>query len=181
MKYLRLFIAIDFKKQESYFKELQKQLPGRDTAKLNYVNAYHLTLKFLGDVVEDKVEKIKEKLAEIKFKQFKLHTTKLGCFPDENYVRVIWVGLKDDGHLMKLQKEIEEKLAEFQFTKDFEFLPHLTLARVKFVNNKKEFVDKIRSIKTKEAEVDVKDFRLIKSTLTKEGPLYEELAVFEAE
>jgi 2'-5' RNA ligase len=99
-------------------------------------------------------------------------------FPSESYIRVVWIGLKGDGFLKKLQKEIEKKLEEFHFRKDFEFLPHLTLARVKFVSDKDRFISSLKKIEVEEKELEVKEFKLIKSTLTREGPVYEDVGVF---
>ena len=56
---MRLFIAIDFKEQEDYFKELQKQIP-EDIAVIKKVDSFHLTLKFLGDVEEPHLDQLKQ-------------------------------------------------------------------------------------------------------------------------
>ena len=174
---MRLFIAIDCKELEDYFKELQAQIP-TDIAKIKTVNTFHLTLKFLGDVFEEKVEDVKAALSSIKFKPFKLKLDKIGVFPSEGYIRVVWIGLKDDDHLSKLQKDVELVLDKFHFRRDFEFMPHLTLARVKFINEKEKFVESLKKIEVEEKEVEVKEFKLIKSELTKQGPIYTDLGVF---
>ena len=46
----------NFLKLKGYFVNLQKQLPS-DLAKLNVTKSFHLTLKFLGEVSEDKIDK----------------------------------------------------------------------------------------------------------------------------
>ena len=106
---------------------------------------------------------------------------KLGVFPAESYIRVVWIGLQDDKHLIGLQKDVEEKLKEFYFRKDFEFLPHLTLTRVKFIKDKSKFMEKIEKIKIEPKEIEIKEFKLIKSDLTTKGPVYEDICVFKAE
>ena len=174
---MRLFIAIDLKELKDYFKEIQDQIP-RDIAKLKPVNTFHLTLKFLGEVPDEKTEEIKEALAKIKFSQFKLTLDQLGVFPTENYIRVVWIGLKGNSHLSKLQEDIEKVLDQFYFKKDYEFLPHLTLARVKFISNKPEFIQKLKQIKIERKEITINKFKLIKSELTRQGPIYEDLAIF---
>jgi len=77
---MRLFIAIDFK--ENYLKELQDKIPD-DIANIKKVSSYHLTLKFLGDLEEPHLEKIKAALSKIKFKPFKTNLSNLGFFPSE--------------------------------------------------------------------------------------------------
>ena len=173
---MRLFIAIDLKELKDYFTEIQKQMPS-DIAKLKLVKSFHLTLKLLGET--DKMEEVRAALSKVKFKPFKLKLAKkLGVFPSESYIKVVWVGLEGNDELKKMQKQIEEVLESFHFRKDFEFMPHLTLARVNFINDKQKFMEKIKSIKVEPKEVMVKEFKLIKSELTKEGPVYEEKGVF---
>ena len=126
----------------------------------------------------DKVDLIKEKLKAIKFEPFSLSLDKIGVFPTENYVKVIWVGVNPQEQVVKLQEKIEDSLKEFKFKRDFKFHPHITLARVKFVNDKEVFIKNLKEIKVENKTVDVNDFRLVKSTLTGEGPVYEDVGVF---
>lgn len=174
---MRLFIAIDFNELNDYFIELQNKID-KSQAKLKEVLTFHLTLKFLGEVSDDKANRIKEKLNEIKFTQFSLTLDKIGFFPNENYIRVIWIGLSPKDKVIELQKKIEDSLKEFNFKKDFEFHPHLTLARVNFVKDKEKFVKSLKDIKVDKKSMEVRNFRLVKSTLKPEGPVYEDIAVF---
>ena len=79
---------------------------------------------------------------------------------------------------MQLQKEIESSLEEFNLKKDFEFQPHITLARVKTIDDKEKFIKNIKEIEVEQKTIEIKDFRLIKSNLTQKGPVYEDIAVF---
>ena len=159
---MRLFIAIDLPEQiQKYFKIIQKKLD----SSVKLVKSFHLTLKFLGDVEEDTTTKIIKNLDQVKFNKFKLETTSLGAFPNENFVRVLWIGIKEQPGLIKLQKNIEEALVEFKFKKDLSFHPHITLARV---HKKIEFPN----TKTEPKSFEVKNFRLYKSKLTPSGPVY---------
>jgi 2'-5' RNA ligase len=173
---MRVFIAIDLD-EEDYFKMIQKQIPN---IRASYPKTFHLTLKFLGET--DKQEGIIKALKQIKFKHFKLNTTKIGVFPSESYIRVVWLGLNENTSLIKLQEDIEKALENFNFKKDFDFHPHITLARIKFIkpSEKENFVKELKKIKITEKEFEVKEFKLIKSELTKEGPVYEDISVFSA-
>lgn len=173
---MRLFIAIDFETLSGYFKDLQEQIP-KDLAKFKLANTFHLTLKFLGEVEENKVEKIKELLKEIKLKSFNVDITNIGVFPNENYIKVIWVGLEDNIGVINLQQKIESSLQSL-FKKEKRFHPHITLARVRFIKDKENFVDKLNEIKVEPKTFQVTNFKLIKSTLTSEGPVYEEISCF---
>ena len=174
---MRTFIAIELPEELSAkLKSIQEQLV-TDSAKLTLTRAFHLTLKFLGEIDDSRADDLKNMLAKIKFKPFEARLTKLGFFPDENYIRVIHIGLEPEKQIKALQKNIESSLPKFK--KDNRFHPHITLARVKFVKDKEQFKTTISKIKLPEfPEFKVENFKLIKSTLTPEGPVYEELASF---
>lgn len=173
---MRLFIAFDVSEEvKNHLLDLQEQLP--KDSKLNLVKEFHETLKFLGDVDEKKVDKIKAMLSNVDFTQFAANTKGIGVFPDEKLIRVVWVGLEPKDKIIGLQQEIETALLDM-FPKDTRFHPHLTLARVKFVKNKKDFIKKLNRLTIKDIEFPVSSFKLIKSTLTPEGPVYEDVAEF---
>ncbi len=172
---MRLFIAIDPSIEvQKYIKRIQARLD-KDLAKLRLTSSFHLTLKFLGDVNRELCEKVIENLKKIKFDKFKLKTSNIGVFPSQNYVRVIWLGVQENIVLNKLQQDIENAL---KVKKDFQFHPHITLARVSFVKDKTRFKEFLQKIKTEEKSFDVDSFILYESTLTKEGPVYTKLKTF---
>lgn len=171
---MRLFIAIDLD-NEDYFKDIQKQIDS-ENAKINLTKAYHLTLKFLGEVGEDNISKIKEELNKVSFENFKIRTTKIGVFPNANFVRVIWIGMEPENEIIELKNKVDDCLSDL-FRKEKDFKPHLTLARVKFVKDKDKFIENLKRIKIEEKEFNVSNIKLIKSTLTPDGPVYEDLLV----
>ncbi len=64
------------------------------------------------------------------------------------------------------------------FPKDKRFHSHATLARVKFIENKEKFKENIKKIRLEKKEFGVDCFKLIKSVLTGEGPVYEVVKEF---
>ncbi len=174
---MRLFIAIGFNEFKEYLAELQKLLP--DNAKLSLVKSFHLTLKFLGDVQPDKADDIVKILKAVKFEPFIAHLDSIGIFPTENYIRVVWVGLQPEEKIAVLQKQIDDSLKKF-FKKEKDFKAHITLCRVKYPEDKKSFVEELKKIKVEKKKIGIKDFRLVKSTLTPSGPVYEDLEVFKS-
>jgi len=176
---MRAFIAIEMPEEiKEILLEAQEQI-NTEKAKIRPAKAFHLTLKFLGEVEEKKIEEIKSALKEIKFKKFNTSLTNIGVFPDENYIRVVWVGLDDsESKITNLQKEIDSEIELLGFKKDTRFHPHLTLARVKFVEDKERFIKNLKEIKIKKESFQITEFKLIKSVLTPEGPIYEDLASF---
>jgi len=172
---MRTFIALEIpEKINKTLKEIQKKFEG--LGKINFTKVpYHLTLKFLGEITEDQASKIKDLLKEIKFESFELELSDLGVFPNENYIKVLWVGVKRD-KVNELQQQIDSKL-ETLFGKDKRFHAHITLGRVKFVKDKQKIKELLKT-KIPDLKFEVKEFKLIKSELTSEGPVYKDLETY---
>ena len=110
---MRLFIGIFLPREVlDYLYEVQNNLKKSLPAKITWVHKkiLHLSLKFLGEVNENKIDEIKEKLNKIKFKPFKVKLDKIGVFPNENYIKVIWVDLNPKGKVIELQQKIDSEL-----------------------------------------------------------------------
>jgi len=175
---MRLFIAIELPKELSeQISELKKKLE-TDYAKVNITKDNHFTLKFLGET--DKADEIKEALRKAQFSSYKTKLNNVGVFPNENHINVVWIGIKPEEETIELKNRIDKVLKDFKFKDDYDFHPHLTLARVKFVKDKAKFKELLHSLKIQDSEFEVKEFKLIKSELTPEGPEYTDLAVFRA-
>jgi len=174
---MRLFIAIEMPDSvKEHFGSVQNDIKGFK-GKLVNKEQMHLTLKFLGDVPDDKVEVVKEELKKVKVEKINCYTTNIGFFPSEDYIRVIWVGLGPKEKLIELQKKVDDSLKEL-FSKDKRFHPHLTLARVKFIDDKEKFKEDVKKIKLEKKEFVVDSFKLVKSTLMSDGPVYEVVEEF---
>ena len=176
--FMRLFIALNLpeKIRELLYKtakELKEKglFQGKITEKENL----HLTLKFLGDIREEKIDDIIKRLDEIKINKAPVIIGNFGVF-DEKFVRIIWVKLAGAD---ELQKEIDSELLDI-FNKDQEFSAHLTLGRVKLIKDKEGFKKNIKFDITNK-EFIINEFCLVKSTLSKDGPKYEILERFKLE
>ncbi|MCK5177522.1 MAG: RNA 2',3'-cyclic phosphodiesterase [Candidatus Aenigmarchaeota archaeon] len=179
---LRLFIAIDLEKNLcSKLSELQKQI-SPDIAKIKWVEKenFHITLKFLGDVEVQKIPEIKDKLSSLKFKGFISSVNQIGFFPSDNFIKTIWFGLMPHEKIFSLHEKIDSALSEIGFEKESSFQSHATFGRVKKIHNKIILIEKIQYIQNiiKGEVFMIDSFCLKKSTLTKKGPIYENIAVF---
>lgn len=173
---MRLFIACEASEDVSEeLQALQKQLPD---ASMTFPKHFHLTFKFLGDVSEEKAEKVKELLANIKFDKFELCLKPLEVFAPDN-VRVVWAGLHPEEPLIALQQQVDEALRDL-FPKEDRFKPHLTIARVKSLKDRNAFIEHIKNLKVKELCFTIDKFFLIESKLTPEGPEYTVLRTYES-
>ncbi|MEK6835504.1 MAG: RNA 2',3'-cyclic phosphodiesterase [Nanoarchaeota archaeon] len=176
---MRLFIGI-FLPEEilDYLYQVQTKLKQNLPAKITWVHKkiLHFNLKFIGEVYENKINEIKERLNKIKFKSFRIKLDKIGVFPNENYIRIIWVGLKPAGKIIELQQKIDSELLDL-FPKDQRFSPHMTLGRVKFIKDKEQFKKNLK-LEIAEKEFEVNEFCLVKSELSKDGSKYEILETY---
>lgn len=176
---MRIFVAIKIPENiKDYISGVQESI-GDDLAKIRWVNKnqMHLTLKFLGEVQPSNIIEVKKELKKIEFNPFNTYLSSVSMFPNEKYIRVLWVGLDPEEEINSLQKDIDEKLKKL-FKKDKDFKPHITLGRVKFVKDKDKFVENLRKIKIDNKKVNVNGFKLMKSTLSQKGPIYEEIASY---
>jgi 2'-5' RNA ligase len=171
---IRTFIAVEI--PEKFIPEIDRigsmiKIPG---VKLVETGLVHITMKFLGDINEDKVEPIASALSEIKCKPFEAGIKGIGVFPKPSYVRVIWLGAHGD--FDTLHREVERVLSPFRFEKGGDFTPHATLARVKQPVNRIELMEKIKNIGNADiGTFSMSSISLKKSTLTPHGPIYETL------
>jgi 2'-5' RNA ligase len=144
----------------------------------------HLTLKFLGEVDEDLIPDLKSALAGVAdgAKPFEISLAGSGCFPNPRTPAVIWLGVEaGTDEAVKLAAAVDEAVVPLGFKAEKRpFKPHLTIGRTR---NTREGRDTI-TIKSKQ----LKDFAatagraealaLMKSTLTPDGAIYEEIARF---
>ncbi|MDP7116597.1 MAG: RNA 2',3'-cyclic phosphodiesterase [Candidatus Woesearchaeota archaeon] len=172
---MRLFIALDVEEYYDYFSSLQSQLP-KEYAKFNFTKSFHLTFKFLGDVMPQYIENYKKALQEISFKPFTIHFSKAGFFSPRD-IHVVWIGLQDNRKIMKLQSQIDNSLRKY-FPKTERYHPHVTLARVKSVYDRDALKKSIQTLPVKDLAFKVNGFKLMMSTLTSLGPIYEEIETF---
>ncbi len=96
---------------------------------------YHLTVKFLGNTPDDRVQTIHTTMTSIcsRYHTFELELKGLGAFPDWRRPRVLWIGVERVSTLWDLATEVESAMTELGYpAENRPYAPHLTLARVKY-------------------------------------------------
>lgn len=176
MSIFRGFIAIDIKAtQQITMFEKEISITGADI-KLVAPENIHITIKFLGDTDENYINSIEQSIKESVFeiKPFPITLKGTGVFPNQNYIKVIWIGIIDDGRIEAIGRAINKKLEPLGFKKDNRgFSPHLTVGRVKTARNKDKLLSVIKNYQTVEFTVqNAQSISLKKSQLTPEGPIY---------
>jgi RNA 2',3'-cyclic 3'-phosphodiesterase len=166
----RIFIAIEIPEEiKEEIIQIQKQLP-EFKGKLTEIENLHVTLKFLGEIEEEKIEEIKKRLREIKFKGFESKIDKIGFF-DNSDRGVIWIHV---ANCEELQKEVDNSLYGL-FEKEKRFMSHLTIARTKEIKDKKIFLEELEKIKISPLGFSVKEF-VLKESIPLEGKhIYKDL------
>ena len=184
LKTVRLFIAlpVDDSAVLNYLFDIYRGLD-KYSSILKTVDSgnLHITMKFLGDVAEDKYSKMIDSFSSLEGSVRINYSLKgIGCFPSLSSPSVIWTGIECDIKKMsELFLKVEGFCSSFGFEKDTRmFTPHLTMARVRrgkdVPSGLKDF---IRSNKERFYGESVFN-RLVffKSKLDKEGPEYIKIA-----
>ena len=184
MSKIRAFLAIDLKEEfKPQIKEIIEDFKTLNTdIKFVEVENLHFTLKFFGDVDENKINQISEIVSNTLegFEPFNLKIQGCGAFPNLNHIKVIWLGTEENTILNSLHDDLDEEFSKIGFKKDFRFSNHLTIGRMKSAKNKNQVKEKLNDYKTVEiGEMSIGRISLKKSTLTPDGPIYEDVKVFD--
>jgi len=177
------FISINLPKEvQDELARAQEKIKDPDV-KMITVNPskIHLTLKFLGEITENRVEKVSLLMKEMKFKKFKAKLIRVGVFPNPNFIKVVWVGLDPREEFVKINKSLNESLSKIRFKHSKLFEPHATLARVKSLKDKTKYFEKIHQVKIKPIEFTVDKIHLMKSIPSEKGHIYEDIFYLELE
>ena len=177
---MRLFIAVDLD-DEIKKKIIDETIPirskGTDVAFTTSENL-HVTMKFLGEIAEQQLAKIKEDISSAfsGVKQFKINIKGMGYFGRPEFMKVIWLGV-DEGRneLVNMIRSLNTSL-EYIRSDDHEPHPHITIGRVKTGKNKDVLLHEVKSKSDLEiGEMVVKQITLKKSELSEKGPIYTDL------
>ncbi len=178
---IRSFIAFDLDNASVLTKIANMQaLLVRTGADLKTVETQniHVTVRFLGDITPDIVEKVYEKMQQIKFAPFSVQISGLGAFPDVRYPRIVWAGITEGAEQLKsIFNQLEPMLQELGFAPESKgFNAHLTVARVRSGRNKAQLAELItKNTKYDFGVINANCLRLKKSVLTPNGPIYSTL------
>lgn len=179
---MRAFIAAELNEEiKERLRSLQDGLKeARADVKWVEPGNIHLTLKFLGEVEENKIPGITRALNELcpGIRPFNIALSGLGAFPGLRFPRVVWIGLKDGNEqLTALANLIENSLTALKLPKEKRgFSAHCTLGRVRSGVNTGLLAKKISEIPCPEFRQDIKSISLFKSTLGRAGAVYEKLS-----
>jgi 2'-5' RNA ligase len=178
---MRVFIAVDVPNEvRKALGDVQRALrPLSTSARWVAPETIHITLKFLGEIPDKRLEDIDTALTGLTWKEFTITVRGVGFFPGMRSPRVFWAGM--EAPTMKgLTEQLDTRMERFGFDKEKRaFRPHITLARAKNTR-----IDS--SLVTAAAKYEEHDFGsftvdrvfLFQSTLKPTGAVYDKVKEF---
>lgn len=138
----RLFLGIPLSEEvRKHIKKRFHMLEGKMVPPRNW----HVSLHFLGNVVEEKIPELHQALNETSLGEvFPIIFNHLGSFPLPKHAKVLWIGISmGTEKLQSLAKILGETLVKVGFALDpRQFVPHLTICRFAFPKNMEKFIEK---------------------------------------
>jgi len=180
---MRLFVAIEIDDEiKNRIVEAINRFRNNDfDIKLVEPKNLHLTVKFLGEVGEDRLHDIENNISDVvkSFKPFRISLENMGYFGNPDYIRVVWIDtIEGRETITKLIHEVNGKLKHIR-REEHEPSPHLTIGRVKSGRNREKLIHEIQKMShVKFGEMNVKLVKLKLSELTKQGPIYRDVKLF---
>lgn len=180
---IRCFIAIELKNQEVLRRLIEVRdkitATGADLKPVEDENI-HLTLRFIGEVPRSIVDEVCSFINTISYKGFQIHVKNIGGFPSLERPRVIWAGVEEgSGELLELYRVVEAGLRRIGIKPEREeFVPHITLARVKGYKGIERLVKTLMELREMDFGYSPVDEVIVKkSVLTPRGPIYSNICV----
>jgi len=180
---MRLFVALELSEAvRAAVRDLIGRLQ-RARADIRWVRpeGMHLTLKFIGEVPEEKLEPIRAALGGVASPQpVRLEFRELGYFPNERRPRVLWVDIEASDNLAPLAAQIETALEPLGIERENrDFVPHLTLGRFKSSKGVDKLQEEIAVLTSTEfGRIETGELFLFQSKLSPAGAQYTKLERF---
>jgi RNA 2',3'-cyclic 3'-phosphodiesterase len=175
---MRVFIAVDLPNEiRKTLADVQHEL--RDFSNsVRWVSpdAIHITLKFIGEMPEKRLEEIDDALTGFTWLPFTITVRGVGFFPGTRSPRVFWAGM--EAPTMKdMAEELDTRMERVGFDKEKRaFRPHITLARARDTRIDSSLVAASEPYEHYDFGSFVADrVFLFQSTLKPSGAVYEKL------
>jgi 2'-5' RNA ligase len=180
----RIFIALKVNAENELLKMISslKDKLRNDSVKWTNIDNIHITLAFLGDTQECTIDEIFPVLSKkcSGYGSFQLILSGCGVFRSFSDPRIIWTGIQPSDELTGLYSSIISGLKELNIKlEDRPYNPHLTVGRIKHINDIRILESLIVKYKNTELQkVNADEVILYESILLPTGPLYKPLAKF---
>lgn len=177
---MRLFVALDLPGEilDTFRDLLENLAPLAKNARWTRPEAMHVTLKFIGNVVPQKLDPIRATLATARSPALvKMQIRGVGFFPDARRPHVLWCGVEASPNLAPLAAEIERTLEPLGIARENRpFTPHLTLARLKDSHGAAGLVHAAEELKSRDfGSLHATEFHLYESFTKPSGSEYKKI------
>lgn len=126
---IRLFVALEFPEEQR--ERVAMVARGVTGAKWVPPENLHLTLRFIGEVPEDRYDDIVYALESVESEPFMLSIAGAGHFESRSRVRALWLGVERVPELMSLHRRIDSALVRTGLPpEERKYIPHVSLARL---------------------------------------------------
>jgi RNA 2',3'-cyclic 3'-phosphodiesterase len=175
----RLFAAIKIHPSPEFLKTYNSLKNGLKFCRITWVKpeSIHVTLKFFGETEEKRIPEISRVLKEAasRHQPFASELVNVGIFGSSYSPKVIWFGIENAEPLKNLGNDVLKSCEAIGWEADRQnFVPHLTIGRIKDVPDKHLFQKMIdEHKKARMQEFSVREFHLYESILNREGPIYQ--------
>lgn len=177
----RVFIAIKIPEDisEKINEFVKQNFSGLSGIKLVEKENLHITVKFLGEINEEMILKVSDKMEKLSrlIEPFEIFVEQIGAFPSFGTPRVIWIGAPSQ-KIYDVKKLVDDTLWELGFEKENKFVSHITIGRVKS-GNPSERINRLSKTKTEFGRFIANSITIFESTLTPQGPIYKVIKNFE--
>ena len=181
---MRLFVAVQLSDEvldaaADVAARLRRRLPPAVEARWVPRTNMHLTVRFIGQVVDARVPPLLDVLKpRLSIAPFDVTLGTCGVFPPAGAPRVIWIGLADGFEpLRAMHEEFSRRVEPLGFaSEERPFSVHLTLARVKDAPRASRSIhDSILSTRPRPATARITAATVFESRLSPNGPTYRPL------
>lgn len=177
----RLFVAVKIHPSPEFLHVYNSLKSGLKFCRITWVRpeSIHITLKFFGETEEKRIAEISRVLKDVavRHSSFTSDLVNVGIFGSSYDPKVIWFGIENAEPLKKLGMDVLKSVETIGWEPDRQnFVPHLTIGRIKDVPDKHLFQRMLdEHKKARMQEFSVREFHLYESVLTREGPIYKVL------
>lgn len=126
---IRLFVALAL--PQSLRERLAMLAGGVPGARWTDPENMHLTLRFIGEVAEDRIADIHLALSRVRQPAFSVTIAGVGFFKQGRNPTLLWAGVERNDALLQLQQQVDHALQREDLgSESRRYTPHVTLARL---------------------------------------------------
>ncbi|HPK04567.1 MAG TPA: RNA 2',3'-cyclic phosphodiesterase [Bacteroidales bacterium] len=174
----RLFAAVKIQASETFLEVYDRIKQSLRNERITWVNPsnMHLTIKFFGDTFVHQIPDINKslKIACQSTEKFSLEVRNTGMFGSRYDPRVIWFGIEAGENMQQLFSRVSEQLKTIGIFPDRQnFVPHLTIGRIKGLRDKISFQQVLEENRIHDSgSQEIEELIFYESILRREGPIY---------